>query len=103
MAAMYRHGDVLLILRDDETCDLTDDTESELVVAEGEMTGHAHRVRGRGVRLRDHGHGRIRLAIAHGARIVHEEHHAITLPPGVYEVRHQRTMSQPGVWDRVAD
>jgi hypothetical protein len=107
MALMYRHGDVLLIRRDDEQPETSDDEEATVTVAEGEVTGHAHRVVGRGVRLRDlsddRTEGRLRLDVPRGAQITHEEHRVIVLEPGVYEVRHQRTMTQPGVWERVRD
>lgn len=105
---MYRHGDVLLIRRDDEAADPPDAAETaEVIVAEGEVTGHAHRVRGVGVRLRDVSTttrgGRLRLDVPAGGRITHEEHRTIVLEPGVYEVRHQRTATQAGTWERVMD
>ena len=106
MTTMYRQGDVLLIRRDDPPATTTDEP-AEVIVAEGEVTGHAHRVQGRGVRLRDlsdeRTEGRLRLEVPHGGRIVHEEHKVIVLEPGSYEVRHQRTMTQPGLWERVRD
>jgi len=104
---MYRHGDVLLIRRPDESPEQTASEANEIVVAEGEVTGHAHRVRGIGARLRRLEHaereGVIRLDVPAGGVIRHEEHATITLPPGVYEVRHQRTMTQQGIWERVRD
>ena len=103
MTTMYRHGDVLLIRRDDEPAAETELPETEVIVAEGEITGHAHRVRGAGVALRDLGAGSLRLDVPRGGTIRHEEHHAIVLEPGTYEVRHQRTQTQPGVWERVLD
>ncbi len=111
---MYRHGDVLLIRRPDETPAATTSDPAEVVVAEGEVTGHAHRVRGAGVNFRTvkrgwlespgvvH-EGMLRLDVPAGGAIYHEEHHTITLPPGVYEVRRQQTMTQRGVWERVRD
>lgn len=104
---MFRHGDVLLIRRDETAEAPHAAEESDVVVAEGEVTGHAHRVRGAGAMLRDLSttatEGILRLYLPQGGTITHEEHRPITLPPGVYEVRHQRTLAQPGVWERVRD
>lgn len=108
---MYRHGDVLLIRRDDLP-PADDPRESEVIVAEGEATGHAHRVTGPGVELRDESDDtgdhsdvldRLRLYLPDGGTITHEEHGEIDLPPGKYEVRIQRTMTQRGVWEQVRD
>lgn len=60
-------------------------TERGHVLAEGEATGHAHTI--------DASHGtmtrigaRLFVDIAVPTRITHEEHHAIALEPGLYEV-----------------
>lgn len=104
---MYRHGDVLLIRRDAPEAAAEAVIDQEVVVAEGEVTGHAHRVRGRGATLRDLStasrEGILRLNLPQGGVIAHEEHGPISLPPGLYEVRIQQTMTQRGVWERVAD
>jgi hypothetical protein len=59
------------------------------VLAEGEATGHAHRVRpsrGAKAHLLELG-DRLFLRVLNGdATVVHEEHRPITLPPGEYEV-----------------
>jgi hypothetical protein len=62
------------------------------VLAEGERTGHAHRVVGGRPRLYEAA-GRRFLRVVAGARVVHEEHDEIALGPGVYEVRRQREYS----------
>jgi hypothetical protein len=102
---MYRHGDVLLIRLTEPIPDVPG--ADQVVVAEGELTGHAHRVVGEGVALLDVSTdrlaGRLRLIVPRGGRITHEEHHTIEMPAGVYEVRHQRTMTQAGTWERVRD
>lgn len=101
---MYRHGDVLL-RRLGDVPPPTQAEPAEVVVAEGEATGHAHRVRGAGVALHDRSEdtGRIELDVPAGGTISHEEHRMLVLVPGRYEVRHQRTMTQPGIWERVRD
>lgn len=102
---MYRHGDVLLIRRDDVTT--KEGRQAEVVVAEGEVTGHAHRVRGEAVQLREQQGrtfaGRLLLDVPRGGVITHEEHRTIVLEPGTYEVRHQRTLTSSGAWERVRD
>ena len=54
------------------------------VIAQGEATGHAHRLEGDAylLELGD----RIFINVLSGnARVIHEEHGPITLPPGQYE------------------
>lgn len=103
----FRHGDVLLSRLDEAATDEPATDDREIVVAEGEVTGHAHRVRGKGAVLRDlssaQREGVLRLNLPQGGTITHEEHGPITLPPGVYEIRHQQTLTQRGVWERVRD
>lgn len=74
-------------------------------VAGPETRAHIRRnvKRGLSVRLRDLGRGVLRLDVPRGGHIQHEEHKTIVLEPGTYEVRHQRTMTQPGIWERVRD
>lgn len=55
------------------------------VVAYGEVTGHCHEVIGEGVVVFDD-NGTLYVSVPHGGRIQHEEHHAIELPPGQYEI-----------------
>ena len=53
------------------------------VLAEGEVTGHAHRVGGADVVKRPDG---VReFAAPDGETVTHEEHGPVTLPPSVYE------------------
>jgi len=111
---IYPHGDVLLIRRGDlpapapaPAAPAGAEILEEVVVAEGEVTGHAHRVRGPVVTLRDESdariEGRLSLDLPAGGAITHEEHRTIVIVPGRYEVRHQRTLSAPGLWERVRD
>src|SRR5689334_7499131 len=82
---MYRQGDLLFV----EIERLPDNLKERpnMVIAEGEVTGHSHRL----------SEGRILenkvdvfLQVARAARILHQEHHTITLPPGRYRVIRQR-------------
>lgn len=55
------------------------------VLREGEATGHAHRATGEGVQLFIHG-DTLYMRVEGGTEVVHEEHAAITVPPGLYEI-----------------
>ena len=82
-----QQGDVLLMVA---TIPVAAKPSSGLVLAEGETTGHAHRVtRGQAKMLRDG--ERIFLRVLSGdATVTHEEHGPITLPRGDYEVKRVR-------------
>jgi hypothetical protein len=64
------------------------------VIAEGEQTGHAHRLLG-GIFWRDiiFG-GHFVEALPGGAKVTHEEHGTALLPEGVYEVKKQRYLNR---------
>ena len=66
-----------------------------VVLALGEATGHAHRIRTTGVK--DYGKiglmERVITVPETGAQLTHEEHDTIDLPGGAYEVRIQREYS----------
>ena len=53
-------------------------------LAEGEVTGHYHEAIGVDVAVFGEGSGR-RLEAPNGARVLHQEHKEINLPPGNYE------------------
>lgn len=86
---LYRHGDVLVgsvdALPDDAT------KREGVTLAYGEVTGHSHRIA-------DPSHaetfmydGQLYLRVtAPTAQLIHEEHHTITLPAGIYRVWQQR-------------
>jgi len=91
MEKQYRHGDVFLR----EVADGVPDAavivprNGDVVLAEGEVTGHAHRIRSPQVALWDAGAQRY-LVVEREAELTHEEHGTIVLAPGVYEVVIQR-------------
>lgn len=59
-------------------------------LAEGEVTGHAHRV---GTTAEVWGDGiERRLVAPRGTDVSHEEHKTITLPPGEYDITRQREL-----------
>ena len=57
-----------------------------LVLAEGEVTGHAHRVVGGAATLYEDKGGGMVLDVTKEATVTHEEHGHITLAPGKYKV-----------------
>jgi hypothetical protein len=94
MTTMYRQGDVLIVAATtQEPQDLIPRDNGRIVLAYGEVTGHAHAILDREAELRtiDGTEDRfLRIMAASGVALVHEEHDAITLPPGDYIVRRQR-------------
>lgn len=53
-------------------------------LAEGEVTGHAHRCKGKGVAVFDCNNDVRELDAPHGCEVTHEEHKTHLLPPGHY-------------------
>lgn len=79
------------------------DSQQRLVLALGEATGHCHAVVGPGELYRP-GNPLAPgfLHVPSGARVVHDEHAAISLPPGWYRVVRQREYA-PGAVRVVSD
>ena len=65
---------------------------NRVVLAEGELSGHAHAFPARRVRLFHHAPtSRSFIAVGDGgSRLQHEEHDPIAVPEGIYEVVRQR-------------
>mgnify|MGYP001577835503 FL=1 len=61
-------------------------------LAEGEVTGHCHEAVGEGIELIER-EGTLYLSAPQGATVTHQEHAAITLPPGAYRVGRVREYS----------
>ncbi|CAM5351794.1 hypothetical protein SAVIM338S_01224 [Streptomyces avidinii] len=108
---MYRQGDVLIVpLAESAVPPDAGDAPPEprdglgrLVLALGEVTGHAHAVLGPGRLVREPGPlAPLLLHLPDGGRVVHEEHAAIPLPKGWYRVVRQREYV-PGSVRLVAD
>ncbi len=94
MKRQYRQGDVLLCCVDRipsgaKSVPIDGD---RVVVAEGELTGHAHAFTAMSVRMfRQEGTSRSFLIIGKGgAWLCHQEHNPIQVPEGHYELRRQR-------------
>ena len=89
--AQVRQGDVLLhpVADVPETARPLPRTAGRVVLAEGEVTGHAHAIRATGATLLADGDDRY-LRVAAPVTLDHEEHAAIELVPGSYRVVIQR-------------
>lgn len=105
---MLRQGDVLLVPADaipDDARVITRDN-GRVVLAYGEVTGHAHAIASHeATQLRDGDDRYLRLEAA--ATLAHEEHAPIEVPPGVYRIVIQREYVPAPVpanaWRRVID
>lgn len=106
-----RQGDVLLYPVPDMPQPAGLPRRQEVILAYGEATGHAHRLRGAEVyEWEDNGNRYVRVA---GTRdwemgtIQHEDHDSIpaaVVVPGVtYQVIHQQEVAWDGEWVRVVD
>jgi hypothetical protein len=73
------------------------------VLAEGEMTGHSHRIKEPGAaELLESADERFLRVLAASATVVHPEHAPVILPEGTYRVLRQREYTPQGI-RRVAD
>ena len=91
MGRQYRQGDVLLVqvdaLPSDAGC--PDKATGDIVLAYGEVTGHAHVVTATAASLY-HSSGEYFLEVNAATPLSHQEHASILLEPGVYRVIRQR-------------
>jgi len=79
---MYQQGDVLI-----KKCEkVLGEKLNHLVLAEGEATGHKHRVTSGEGELYEHEGTLFLKVLSDTATITHEEHNPITIPKGDYEI-----------------
>lgn len=93
MNEMYRQGDVLLERIGELPPDLRHQVyarQGRLILAEGEVTGHAHTVAAEHADLLRDEARNVYLRIMRATPLEHQEHAAIVLEPGVYRVVRQR-------------
>ena len=98
MRQSVRHGDVLLTPVDSIPADAT--PLPHRIVAEGEVTGHAHRLSSG--RLLESTSGQRFVDAGESCEITHEEHNTGTLT-GLYLVTIQREYDDENEWSQVAD
>ena len=104
MGVQYRQGDVLLVKVDMDALPkgaVAQNSKGRIVLAYGEVTGHAHAIDSTFASLYQWKGDRL-IEVKPGARLVHEEHNAIDLEPGFYKVIQQREY-EPGSYRIVAD
>lgn len=110
--AMYRQGDVLLERIAEagtpvgKTLVAVPRDKGRVVLAYGEVTGHAHAIgqpRVYHYRASEGGGGDTVLKVEEPATLQHEEHATIALPPGLYRVTRQREWSDEDEIRYVAD
>ncbi|MEA5503195.1 hypothetical protein VB735_08755 [Halotia wernerae UHCC 0503] len=95
---VIRQGDVILL----PVQEVTGQKIHHLILAEGEVTGHKHRISEGEAELSEQ-NGTFYLRIfSSSALLVHEEHQDIAIPQGHWIVKIQREY-QPEGWRYVAD
>lgn len=90
--ALYRHGDLLL----KKVRTIPDHAKplQHLVLAEGELTGHSHRIAEKGAaRLYQSDQVMYLWVTVQPATLIHQEHGPIALSKGKYRVWRQREYS----------
>lgn len=80
----YQQGDVIFKIVDSIPKNLK--KKEDKIVAEGEVTGHMHRVISKEADVLVDKEGNIYLSTEKEATVTHEEHHKITVPPGKYQI-----------------
>ena len=93
-----RQGDVLL----QQVQDIQGKQLSHLTLAEGEVTGHSHRISSGEAELYEKDGTLYLRVFSEQATLTHEEHKAIDIPEGNWMVRIQREYEPEG-WHFVAD
>jgi hypothetical protein len=103
---MYRQGDVLIIPIKSMPCqlDVVSRESGRIVLAHGEVTGHAHVITSeRATLFRDPKLAAIFMCVKDSSvTLEHDEHDTIVIPPGSYCVVRQREYSPQAIRD-VAD
>jgi hypothetical protein len=106
VASQLRQGDVLLV----RVASIPDGARrvkrrrGRLVLAAGEAAGHAHEIVAADAELLEAGRGErfLRVLAEGGVALTHEDHAAVLVPPGDYQVVRQREYV-PGSSRRVLD
>jgi hypothetical protein len=101
MDVLYRHGDVLI----KRIASLPRGAQQRegATLAQGELTGHSHRIQqAQTVQLWTQGNGLFLEVKEPSATLIHEEHRAIELPQGLYQVWRQREY-RPDAYVEVMD
>lgn len=96
MRSIIRQGDVALELLigaiPADVCPVPREL-NRVVLAHGEITGHAHALEESGVSLYSAPDGSLYLSVTEPATLKHEEHAHVGIAPGQYRVHRQREYS----------
>ena len=92
MNEIYRQGDVLVQRVEEIPADVTPvkRESGRIVLAHGEVTGHAHAIKNRAAKFYETSTGERYLSLPKESTLDHEEHSTIVLPAGKYRVIRQR-------------
>ncbi len=96
-----RQGDVLLVNMT-AIAPVRGKKLDHLTLAEGEVTGHRHRISHGNAELYERDGTLYLRVLSPEATLTHEEHQAVTIPAGNWMVRIQREY-EPDGWRYVAD
>lgn len=96
-----RHGDVLIIPVVSIPAKAQEAASGKVVLAHGEVTGHAHRIDTGAMLFKFDDKTYLRVTKAR-ATLKHEEHKALQIPAGDYEIKIQQDYEPEG-WKRVQD
>ena len=92
MGNQYRHGDVLI--EEVTALPVTREKLSHTILAHGEVTGHAHRIKESAeADLYGTSEGFFLHVRGSSVTVIHEEHRPITLAGGYYRIWRQREYS----------
>lgn len=94
-----RQGDVILI---PQTTSIAGTRLSHLTLAEGEVTGHRHRISNGQAELYERDGTLYLKVLSPTATLTHEEHNAVQVPQGNWMIRIQREYHPEG-WNYVND
>lgn len=109
MAQQYRQGDVFLEriggkgALNKESGKLIPKDGNRVILAYGEVTGHAHAIVDEETELYEFPNGDRFLFTENGISLVHEEHGTIELPAGVFKVTIQKEYTEDGSFVQVMD
>lgn len=82
---VFRHGDVTLhqVSEEPQVREIIAEGNN-IVIAEGEATGHHHRLLGEQVMVMKGFDDKTYIKITKPTKLVHEEHNCLTILPGIY-------------------
>lgn len=96
-----RQGDVLIIPAKIPVDAKKQTNKGDVVLAEGEVTGHAHRINSGAMMFKFNDKTYLRVTKGYAA-LTHEEHKCLKIPQGDYEIKIQTNYTPKG-WERVQD